>query len=101
MFTLGREESRYRIGMVDKLPWFTELNHTLLQIVQGSCRARKAQCQQHVPLELRVKRETKKGATCLATLLQNELNSNVARFTTHEEKTLQPYLLQDRLERGR
>ena len=29
---------------------------------------------------LTVKRATKKHATCLATLLQNELNSDVARF---------------------
>ena len=34
----------------------------------------------------------KKRATCLATLLQNELNSNVARFTTHEKKTLRPLI---------
>ena len=26
----------------------------------------------------------KKHATCLATLLQNELNSDVARFTNHD-----------------
>ena len=31
----------------------------------------------------------KKRATCLATLLQNELNSNVARFTTHSKPVLQ------------
>ena len=30
----------------------------------------------------------KKRATCLAILLQNELNSNVARFTTQETKNL-------------
>ena len=27
----------------------------------------------------------KKRATCLATSLQNELNSDVARFTTHDQ----------------
>ena len=31
----------------------------------------------------------KKHATCLATLLQNELNSDVARFTTHIKPVLQ------------
>ena len=31
----------------------------------------------------------KKGATCFATLLQNELNSDVARFTTHIKPVLQ------------
>ena len=31
--------------------------------------------------------------------LQNELNNDVARFTAHEEKPLQTYLLQDRLKR--
>ena len=34
-----------------------------------------------------VKRAIKK--TCLATLLQNELNSDVARFTTHIKPVLQ------------
>ena len=31
----------------------------------------------------------KKRATCFATLLQNKLNSNVARFTTHIKPVLQ------------
>ena len=31
----------------------------------------------------------RKRATCLATLLQNKLNSDVARFTTHVEPVLQ------------
>ena len=30
-----------------------------------------------------------KNATCLATLLQKELNSDVARFTTHNKPVLQ------------
>ena len=42
----------------------------------------------------------KKRATCFATLLQNELNSDFAPFTTHEKKPVLPYLLQDRFERG-
>ena len=32
-----------------------------------------------------IKQETKKHATCFATLLQNELNSDVARFTTNKK----------------
>ena len=47
-------------------------------------------CTRCVPIS---DRHTKR-ATYLVTL-QNELNSDVARFTTHE-KTLQPYLLQAR-----
>jgi len=39
-----------------------------------------------------VKRATKKRATNFATLLQKELNSDVARLPT--KKTLQPYLSQ-------
>ena len=39
-----------------------------------------------------------KSATCFVKLVLNELNSNDVRFTTYE-KTLQPYLLQDRFER--
>ena len=35
------------------------------------------------------KRATKKRATCFATLLQNELNTDVARFTTHIKPVLQ------------
>ena len=31
----------------------------------------------------------KKHTTCLATFLQNELNSDVARFTTHIKPVLQ------------
>ena len=31
----------------------------------------------------------KKYTTCLATLVQNELNSDVARFTTHIKPVLQ------------
>ena len=38
----------------------------------------------------------KKRTTCLATLLQNELNSDVARFTTH----IKPVLQQIRLLKG-
>ena len=34
-------------------------------------------------------RGTKKHATCLVTLLQNELNSDVARFTAHIKPVLQ------------
>ena len=37
---IGRN-SLYRIGSVDKFSWFAELNHAFLQIIQGSCRARK------------------------------------------------------------
>ena len=48
-------------------------------------------------LKSTVKRATK-SVTCFVKLVLNELNSNVARFTTYE-KTLQPYLLQDRFER--
>ena len=39
---------------------------------------------------------TKSCATCLATLLQNELNSDVTRFTTH----IKPVLEQIRLLTG-
>ena len=35
------------------------------------------------------KRATKKRATCFATLLQNELNTDAARFTTHIKPVLQ------------
>lgn len=35
-----------------------------------------------------------------STLLQNDLNSDIARFTTNEKKPLQPYSLQYRFERG-
>ena len=35
------------------------------------------------------KRATKKHATCLTTLLQNELNSDVARYITHIKPVLQ------------
>ena len=42
----------------------------------------------------------KKCATCFATLLQNELNSDVAQFTTHVQTCLQPDLLQDRCNVG-
>ena len=35
-----------------------------------------------------VKRASKNGATCFAILLQNELNSDVARFATHDKKNL-------------
>ena len=38
----------------------------------------------------------KKRATCFATLLQNKLKRQVARFTTH----VQPDLLQDRFDLG-
>ena len=37
-----------------------------------------------------VKTGNKKRATCFATLLQNELNSDVGRFTTHIKPVLQP-----------
>ena len=35
------------------------------------------------------KRRNKKRATCFATFLQNELNSDVARYTTHIKPVLQ------------
>ena len=35
----------------------------------------------------------KKRATCLAILLQNKLNSDVVRFTTHVQTCSQPDLL--------
>ena len=48
-----------------------------------------------------IKQETKKHATCFATLLQNELNSDVARFTTNKIKPCNLiYLLSDSFERG-
>ena len=40
----------------------------------------------HPPLLKYGKTGNKKQATCFATLLQNELNSDVARFTTHKNK---------------
>ena len=43
----------------------------------------------------------KRRASCFATLLQNELNSHVARFTTQVNKTLKPHLLQDTSKRRR
>ena len=42
----------------------------------------------------------KKRATCFATLLQNELNSNVARFTTHIKPVLQQMRLLTGLNMG-
>ena len=39
-----------------------------------------------------------KLATCFATLLQNELNSDMARFTTHVQACYQPDSLQDRFD---
>ena len=42
----------------------------------------------------------KKRATCFATLLQNELNSDVARFTTHIKPVLQQIRLLTGLSRG-
>ena len=42
----------------------------------------------------------KKRATCFATMLQNELNSDVARCTTHVQTCLQPDLLQNRFDVG-
>ena len=41
-----------------------------------------------------------KRATFFVTLLQNELNSDVARFTTHVQTCQQPDLLQDRFDVG-
>ena len=46
-----------------------------------------------------IKQAIKKHAPCFATFLQNELNSDVARFTTNKN-TLQHYSLQDSFERG-
>ena len=46
------------------------------------------------------KRATKKHATSFATLLQNELESDVARFTTHVQTCQQPDLVQDRFHEG-
>ena len=51
-------------------------------------------------LALNEKTRNKKCATCFATLLQNELNSDVAHFTTHVQTCLQPDLLQDRCNVG-
>ena len=45
--------------------------------------------QQHRSVLIYGKRGYKKHATCFATLLQNELNSDVARFTTHIKSVLQ------------
>ena len=42
----------------------------------------------------------KRRATCLATLLQNELNSDVARFTTHIKPVLQQIRLLTGLNMG-
>ena len=42
----------------------------------------------------------KKHATCLATLLKNELNSDVARFTTHIKPVLQQIRLSTSLNVG-
>ena len=42
----------------------------------------------------------KTRATCLATLLQNELNSDVARFTTHVQTCSQPDFLQHKFDLG-
>ena len=44
---------------------------------------------------LNEKTGNKKCATCFASLLQNELNSDVAHVTTHVQTCLQPDLLQD------
>jgi len=49
---------------------------------------------------LNEKTGSKKRATCPATLLQNELNSDVAPFTKHVQTCLQPDLLQDRFDVG-
>ena len=42
----------------------------------------------------------KKRATCFATVLQNELNSDVARFTTHIKPVLQQIRLLTGLNMG-
>ena len=42
----------------------------------------------------------KKRATCFATLLQNELNNKVARFTTHIKPVLQQIRLLTALNMG-
>ena len=42
----------------------------------------------------------RKRATCLATLLQNKLNSDVACFTTQAQTCLQPDLSQDGFDMG-
>ena len=44
----------------------------------------------------KVKRATKKHVTCLATLLQNELNSDVACFTI----PIKPFVVVNGFERG-
>ena len=52
-------------------------------------------------LQLKVlKNGQKKHATCLATLLKNELNSDVARFTTHIKPVLQQIRLSTSLNVG-
>ena len=45
--------------------------------------------QQHRSVLIYGKTGNKKPVTCFATLLQNELNSDVARFTTHIKPVLQ------------
>ena len=45
--------------------------------------------QQHRSVLIYGKTGNKKHVTCFATLLQNELNSGVARFTTHIKPVLQ------------
>ena len=57
------------------------------------------------PSQMNIKADGKTGnkkrATCFATLLQNELNSDVARFTTHIKPVLQQIrLLLKRFEHG-
>ena len=42
----------------------------------------------------------KKHATCLATLLQNELNSDVARFTNHVQTCLATNQVVKKFKRG-
>ena len=56
--------------------------------------------QQHRSLLIYGKRGNKKRATCFATLLQNGLNSDVVRFTTHIKPVLQQIWLLTGLNMG-
>ena len=54
----------------------------------------------HLHVNRYAKTGNKKRATCFATLLQNELNSDVARFTTHIKPVLQKIKLLTGLNMG-
>ena len=64
------------------------------------CLERPVQLNCSEELQRYAKTGNKKHATCFPTLLQNELNSEVARFTTHVQTCQQPDLLQDRFDVG-